>query len=303
MSNLSIRQNSDAAIDRLAAQKQIYSDAKTLLGWYLFFSIPIIILLNTLIKPFIITDILHLGWTFDLTNSIALFALLLTLIELVYLKPTIKILKEKAAKIQEDFDCLVYELEWNDILCGDHPCETQISTYSRKYSNKGQSRLILKDWYTPDIAQLNKAPAILLCQKENLGWDIIQREKFVKFINFLLALSVISSVVAGFYLEISLTSFIISVVIPCLPVISFSISNYFDNNDAISDKKRLKSATEKVGEIQNPTIKYVRNIQNLIYLNRTTNSLIFDWYYTYLKEANQEGITYASKQLVNRLIR
>ncbi|MGD1448191.1 S-4TM family putative pore-forming effector [Vibrio harveyi] len=302
MNSLNTVQNSEIAIDKLAAQMQIYSDAKRLLGIYLLLSIPFMVTLNVIAKPVLLSDIFDIGATFDLTNAIALFALFLTFIELIYLKPTVKNLKEKAAKIQEDFDCLVYGLEWNDILCGDRPCESEIATYSQKYTLKRRSRSVLHEWYTPDIGQLNKASSILLCQKENLGWDISQRNKFVTFINVLSLVALVLSIAVGLYLDLTLRSFILTVLIPCLPIVTFAISNHYDNKEAILDKQRLKSATEQVSTIQNPTIKYARNIQNLIFLNRSSNSLIFDWFYRYLKDSNQQGVTYASRQLVRRLL-
>jgi len=86
-------------------------------------------------------------------------------------------------------------------------------------------------------------------------------------------------------------------------MITFSITNFLENKEAIESKQKLKVAAEKVEEMRHPTIKYVRNIQNLIYLNRVNNSLIFDWFYSYLRDSNQSGISYASKQLILRLFR
>jgi hypothetical protein len=207
-----------------------------------------------------------------------------------------------AAKIQEDFDCTVYQLEWNQTLCGDRVCDSEVQKYSNKYTNKGKDRNKLSDWYTPDIAQIDSPfKEVLLCQKENLGWDVAQRKSFVKLIQILVILSIATSLISGFYYEVSLKSLILSVIIPCWPAISFAIQNIFDNNTTIEDKENLKNATNVV-EGRKPTTKQIRNIQNMIFLNRANNSLIFDWFYTYLREANQQSISYASIQLLKRLI-
>ncbi|MDP2561183.1 S-4TM family putative pore-forming effector [Psychrobium sp. 1_MG-2023] len=301
MNNFNTNQNSDVAIDKLAAQNQLYGDAKNRLGLYLVLSIPVMILLNIIVKPLLINDTFRLGWNFDLTDSIAFYALLLTMFELVYLKPQISKLKQKAAKIQEDFDCTVYELEWNDILCDSKPCESEIKNSSDKYTKKGKSRAVFANWYTPDVEQIDQVKAILVCQKENLGWDVSQRTKFICFISSISIVVFLLSLIVAFFLDFTLQSFILSAIIPSLPAISFSITNYFENKEAIASKEKLKEATEKVENIRNPTIKYARNIQNLIYLNRVNNSLIFDWFYNYLRDSNQSGISYASKQLIQRL--
>jgi hypothetical protein len=69
MSTLNERQNEQAAIDKLAAQNQIYADAKTRLGIYLILSIPVIMLLNLVVKPMFLHDWFGLGKTFEKFNK------------------------------------------------------------------------------------------------------------------------------------------------------------------------------------------------------------------------------------------
>ena len=76
--------------------------------------------------------------------------------------------------------------------------------------------------------------------------------------------SFIASCGVAIYLDFTVMSFTLNAMIPSLPLIGYAIANYYENSEAIETKKRLKSATEKVGGINTPTIKLVRNIQNLI---------------------------------------
>ncbi|TCW21085.1 MULTISPECIES: S-4TM family putative pore-forming effector [Vibrio] len=301
MQTLNYRQNTPESINRLLAQKQVYTDAKTLQGWYLFLSIPVMMILNVLVKPLLLSKWVEEAWRFDLTNTIALLALILTFYELFYIKPTVAKLKEKAAKIQESFDCFVYGLEWNSVLCGEKVCDTDVALYSSKFRKAQGNVNNYYDWYTPDISQLDKNQSMLACQKENLGWDIVQRKKFKKLVTFGAVLAFSISAVAGFYSEFKIQEFILSVIIPSLPAITYAISNHFDNLEAITNKESLKSATDNVSRFSNITTKHVRNIQNSIYLNRKDNSLIFDWFYDYERESMQRGISYASRQLVRRI--
>ncbi|MDH5933958.1 MULTISPECIES: S-4TM family putative pore-forming effector [Vibrio] len=301
MQTLNYRQNTPESINKLLAQKQVYTDAKKLQGWYLFLSIPVIMALNLLLKPLLLSEMVDEAWNFDLTNSIALLALSLTLFELLYLKPTISKLKEKAAKIQENFDCFVYGLEWNSVMCGEEVCDTDIAIYSRKFVEEKRNVNNYYDWYTPNISQLDKNQSMLACQKENLGWDIVQRKKFKGLITTLAISALVISTVAGFFLGFTIQEYILSVIIPSLPAITYAISNHFDNLDAITNKEHLKSATDSVSTSGVVTTKHVRNIQNSIYLNRKDNSLVFDWFYDYERESNQRGISYASQQLVRRI--
>ena len=302
MNGINERQNADLSIEKLASQNQVYGDAKNKIGLYLILSIPVMIIINALVKPALINDWMKFGFSFDLTDSIALFALSLSAYEIIFLRNSINEAKEKAAKIQEDFDCSVYQLEWNNLLCGDKVCDSEIKKYSDKYSKKGKDRSRFIEWYTPDVSQVDEIKAILLCQKENLGWDIEQRKKFINFVSTISIMVFVISLIAGFYFDISLKTLILSVIIPSWPAFSYAIANYFENKQTIKDKAALKSSVDKVERIKNPTVKYVRNIQNQIYLNRKTNAPIFDWFYDYLRNSNQVSISYATQQLVKRML-
>jgi hypothetical protein len=303
MSSLNEIQNLPDSIDKLAAQNQLYSDAKKQLGLFLIMSVVVILVLNLLMKPMMIEDWLGLGKMYDITNCIAIYALALSIYEILFLKGYVQSRKEKAAKIQEDFDCTVYNLNWNSLLCGERICASEIDKYSRKYESKGKSRDRFIDWYTPEINQVSGNKQILLCQKENLGWDVAQRKSYMKFMVIVMLLTLTLSLVSALLTEVSVNILILSVIIPTWPIFSFTIQNIIDNKAAISDKTNLKSATEVVERSQQPSIKYTRQIQDLIYLNRRNNNLIFDWYYNFYRESNQKGISYASKKLARKLVK
>jgi hypothetical protein len=109
------------------------------------------------------------------------------------------------------------------------------------------------------------------------------------------------SLISGLVIEVSINNLILSAIIPAWPIFSFTLQNILDNKSAISDKITLKSSTEVVEKSKQPSAKYIRQIQDLIYLNRVNNSLIFNWYYNFYKESNQQGISYATRNLVSRL--
>lgn len=305
MSTISKRQNKSLSIDKLTAQNQIYGDAKKKLGIFLFLSVAVMVLLNILVKPFLLSDCYSALSGFDkidITEFVALFALTLSAYEIFYLKNRISVLRKKAAKVQESFDCYVYNLEWNGVICGDKACDIDIKKYSEKFYKKGKDASWMTDWYTPDVDKLDAVKAMLACQKENLGWDVEQRKAFTKLVIFCTMAVFLTSVIVSLLLESTLKSFILSVIIPCWPVMVFGVNTYLDNKDAIEDKESLKSAIEKAAAVNNPTVKTARNIQNLIYLNRRDNPLVFDWFYAYLRDKNQSGVSYATKKLVSKML-
>lgn len=299
MNEINNKQNEASSIDKLSAQKQLYSDAKNWLGTYLFLSIPLLMILSLVVKPILINDFFNLGWTYDITDSVALFALVLAFYESLFLKRYITKMKLNAAKIQEQFDCYIYNMPWNNAICGDRIGDAEVSKYSSKYSRRGGSRADFNDWYSKEVEQEEHKKAISLCQNENLGWDIEQRSKFNQILIFVSLIFVISSVIVGFYLEFSVKSLILSVIIPCWPALNYAIANYFDNSDAIKDKKALKSLLTQAVNSRAITDKKLRSTQDTLYLNRKNNALIFDWFYKRYQNKNQQDISYESNQNIN----
>ncbi len=71
----------------------------------------------------------------------------------------------EAAAVQEQFDCTVLELPWND-LNGDRPTPSTVADAATRF--KG-SRNDLTDWY-PDTQTVVRPLDVLMCQRSNLGW-------------------------------------------------------------------------------------------------------------------------------------
>lgn len=304
MPNINVRQNERISLERLSAQKETYSEAKSWIGIYLVFSVFIMVLLNFIVKPLLLNDSFL---TFvniqkiDITNHIAIYALLLSFIELVYLKKIIPSIKEKAAKIQEAFDCYALDIKWNNVICGSEVNDFDIKTASDTYQKKHPDFEGLVDWYTPSVEVLQNAKikAILLCQQENLSWDLSQRKSFVSLVKLITFTFVFVSFAFSVYYGLTVELFILSVIVPCWPLVNFCVVNNYENNETIRDKERLSAVINaSITEI-NPTKKTVRNLQDLIYLNRKSNALIFDWFYNMKKNTNQRAVSYATDNSVN----
>ncbi|MBF4280529.1 hypothetical protein EAY27_25950, partial [Vibrio anguillarum] len=242
MTNINVRQNERISLERIAAQRQTYSEAKLRIGIYLVFSVFIMILLNFIAKPLLINDefLNIIGFKkIDITNYIAIYALLLSFLELVYLKKIIPSMKEKGAKIQEIFDCYALDIKWNKVICGSEVNDFDIKTASDAYQKKHSNWEDLVDWYTPsvEVLQESKVKATLLCQQENLSWDLAQRKSFVSLVNLITFSFVFISFSISIYYGLTLESFILSVVIPCWPLVNFCVVNNYENSESIRDKK------------------------------------------------------------------
>jgi hypothetical protein len=110
MNDISKLQNEPRQLQRLAAQRQLYSTAKKIFGIQLLLGGPVAI-----------------GWSLtvvatpEVRGFAAVWGALISFADLLWLTPWQKRLRERAARIQEAFDCDVLQLSWNDIKVGRSP--------------------------------------------------------------------------------------------------------------------------------------------------------------------------------------
>ncbi|MGL1103429.1 S-4TM family putative pore-forming effector [Vibrio parahaemolyticus] len=276
MNQINQRQNAPRAIKLLAAQRQTYSSAKTLMGTYVFFAIPAILFLNLALKPIVLKQ-----YSYDLTNIIAVLALLLTFLDVLWLKNHVRALQEKAATIQEEFDRYVYNLKWDPISLGEKVSNVCIEKMYSKYSNSNDISK-LHDWYTPSVSQHPERKGVLLCQSENLGWDIELRTSYIVYVVIFITLFFLSLLFFGVSNKVTLDYFIMAYLIPSMPLLTYFRNVYSEHLRAIKDKTMLRDNLSNALNTQNIKRKTIESIQFQILNNRKSNPLIFD-FFNYVK--------------------
>ncbi|EAP93894.1 hypothetical protein V12B01_09761 [Vibrio splendidus 12B01] len=302
MTTINDRQNSQEAIESLCAQSQLYTDAKIALGIYLLLSVVVVLFLNLILVPFTQHSWFGLTPIKGLSDYITLYTFILALIELFFVQRYIKSKRENAAKIQEYFDCLTYQLEWNSIVAGDKPDLELINKAYKKYLKRNNNLSSFHNWYTPDISNVTDENKInFLCQRENLSWDSDQRMGFSKLLAGCAMFVLLSCFIAGYYLGLDLKQYLLFLLIPSWPAVSYAYSSYKENKDTVQEKRTLKTLIQDKLEDE-ITKRDVRLIQDVLFNSRKSAALIFDWYYGYYRDINQEGVSKATAQLVRKLI-
>ena len=154
---ITIKQNEKRQLQRLAAQRQLYSTAKRIFGWQMFFSG----LLTVILAFFVVFDP-------SLKTLAVSWGIFITLIDFFWLTPLQNSLKDSAAKIQEMFDCDVLELPWNDLKADTHPDPDPelIKEQSEKYEKNLLKGARLENWY--DHLEISD----LLLNVERIAWQI-----------------------------------------------------------------------------------------------------------------------------------
>lgn len=274
MNTINQRQNENEFIDYLKALRIAYSQCKF---YQIFDFISILIA--------IILPIIGLFKT-NLVNYLGAIGVLWTIVYLIA-ENFRKIKSEQGAKIQEQFDIELYQIPWNEVLCGNRINRDTKRDLINKYSKND-----LNDWYSVEIGNtLPHKIAVLLCQRINFSWELNLRNKFVFF------LVGVTVIYYGIFLLISILSNLglFDTLVLMAPSISFLI---YGVQNSLTLKSQIKSKTQglylidkKIEDFANnktlPSIEILRQIQDVIFTERTVPEKIPDWFYRVFRKKNE----------------
>lgn len=249
-------------IELLAAQRQMYSDAKkySSVATFLSLFVPIII---TLLQGIISIQY----WTLVLIAFIIL-------ITGNHLRKHTKRLIESAAQTQQKFDSNVFDMSF----CNSNTTICKIKEYSMRYIKRhGESNLHC--WYTVPIDGMEELDAISSCQLQNAKWTkgLVTRYCIFEFIvAFIIALTITVEVVLG---QTSWENLFF-----LFPIFEWIFDRFHS----------LISLRKKAGKLEEDAEHYVLNtkenleiIQNDIYDYRSSTVLIPDWFYKLFKHRDE----------------
>ncbi|KHD09056.1 hypothetical protein PN36_14585 [Candidatus Thiomargarita nelsonii] len=286
-------------LDRLAAQRQIYSDVKTIQAVYMILSVPCVIVWSLLIV-----------FIPELTSYAALWGITVTLLGIVIFTPWQNSLKQQAAKIQELFDCDVLQLKCSEMKVSRKPDTETIVEASSKFRRKEPEYVSLKNWYPVSVGKLPIALARLVCQRTNCWWDAKLRRRYAMAIIIVVIILTIFvfllSLIGGF----SLDKFILAVLTPLMPIILLGTQHYIENTQSATLLDDLKESTEKLWEQAisgKITLKILetesRELQDEIYHHRCKSPLIFDWIYRIFRNPHEEQMNKGADSLIEEALK
>lgn len=164
------RQNEEHSIEMLAAQRKLYSDAKTA-NW-----------ISTALSvwiPFGLSILLAFVPQDSPLESISYIVSIAGMIASFVVDGYIKKRKELAASIQQKFDIYVYQMPWNERIFGrDKNLNHAIAEHSKSIMSNENEKKALYDWYAPVVNGKPINEGILACQRENQWWDVGIRMRY-----------------------------------------------------------------------------------------------------------------------------
>lgn len=289
-------QNRPENIKMLKAMRHLYSKVGNLTMSYFIFCVLVPIVIS-FAKPFISSDDYQV-----LFHSMIAYNLL-SLIVGLWLECKIKKERVLAAKIQQQFDCNVFELQWNKYTFGAQPSLEDI--HSNIKSSNDEDFI---NWYDREVDTVDRMLAVIICQRINLTYDVALRKKFLSYITFICSIIFIAIMVVAFCKNEGLRTTIVFVVVPLIPIIRWFFSTRKANSDNMEKCERIKKIIDDyLEEYRNNGIVFndidLCEIQNCIYEHRKTAFKIPDFIYNKMRSKQEININNTVVDLIDKYTR
>ncbi|HVZ16228.1 MAG TPA: S-4TM family putative pore-forming effector [Terriglobales bacterium] len=294
MNDIPDDQNEPIQIERLAAQRYLYSCSKRLLLIQLVLGGPIAI-----VWSFLVLQYPHLK---DVAAAWGFFVFLLNVLLVDGYQ---KSWQERAAKIQELFDCEVLKLPWNTIKVGSRPIPEEVHENAAKYFQRETSAPALKDWYPTKVGRLPLPVARIICQRTNCWWDARQRKRYAQCIAGVAVVVVGGLFWVAFAAGMTLPNLILKVIAPALPIIGLSVRQWKDQRSAVSRLEALHSHANSLWAqalqgVDDETLTHAsRQLQDEIFSSRKFNPPVFDRLYKLLQPESEVEMNRSAADFVD----
>lgn len=263
------RQNEENNIAYLAAQRQMYRNAK---NWNRTVCICSVILPFVLCVLQIFITHVHMYLYILSITSWAVSGLL---------KRKVEEEKRMAAYIQQKFDTNVYQMPWHKYLFEtDRNVSGIVAEQSKKILQNESEKSALMNWYTvANDIELNEG--ILACQRENISWDTGLRKRY-------------KTASVGIILFMTVIVFVISLIcgenVFC--GLFFAIPLFQWWRDAVDtldkDIERLDKLDEMVNLPGEKKMVDLQMVQREICIHRESCYAIPDFFYKWFKKNDEE---------------
>lgn len=294
------RQNEQHFIDMLSAQRHLYNVAKRWNTVQICFCVIIVIIANFL-KLFWPKNTIFLSVSYEeIIHWITIYGVLALLLQNC-LASKVAAYKLLAAKIQQLFDCNLFQLQWNRALCDDKP---QPEDISRNIGKEDVDKL--HDWYSLEIQPLTEELAALVCMRTNVYYDYGIRKKYKIGVDFIIGAILLGSLVVFGIQNANLWDIVVNGIVPLLPVAKWLYDVHKQNSANLKSLEKLKSlltsALDNAKKTKHVKKTVLEQIQNFIFLHRKSCFMIPSWVHYIFRNQSETDMNYSVKQLVQELL-
>ena len=291
MKSIIEKENLQINIDRLDAQRYLYTKAK-----------------HISITSFILCAIIPVALVFlrlcfydndAFSKSVIIYSFFIILIEKV-LEFLSTRRRNTASRIQQLFDCQLFNLPWNEPLCGEQPTLEDI--YIAK---TGKNINKLHDWYDPNIAILKHEYATIVCMRTNIVYDKNIRNLYHRII--WISILILASVffIIGIVQNNNMWDWFINSLIPIMPFVSWFLDIHKHNIENLKVLTRIEKLINitfsKIREKGKITTKELSVIQDLIFIHRNSAYPIPNIFYKIIRNRLEKTTEYSVNQICEEI--
>lgn len=236
--------------------------------------------------------------------AVALFAVLLGIFEVTSIDRWMKARLKEGAKLQEQFDCQVLDISWNEFVVGAQvDAEDVFENACENLSASDEQRL--RDWYPMVVADAPIEIARLICQRENLVYDSEMRIAYGRVLLWSIVCFVGVAGAAGLYFNFTFTTFVLGALVPAAPALTWALRERKRQTDTVETLARLKTESENLIRFtmkdQDPAKARgrARELQDAVYSHRLTSSLVFEWLYRRLRPRLESKLSHGAAYWVD----
>lgn len=273
---INVRQNEEKSISMLAAQRQLYKDAKK----YNEASVVLSIWIPLGLAVALIFLHNNTQWAF-VSYVLSIASMFFSMMADNYINKK----KELAAFIQQKFDTYIYRMPWDSRLFGkDKNISREVAQYSKRILDNEDEKMKLKNWYTSAAEENSLEDGILACQRENFSWDVGLRKRFKAASIIVIALLCITIFAIGIWRNETVFRLVcrFALVAPMFEWLMGTVRQI--NSDIIN----LDELDNHINSPEVKTMQDLQDIQKEIFNHRKQCFIIPDFFYTIFRNNDEE---------------
>ncbi len=286
MNDIAKKQNEPNSIRKLVAQRHLYQQSRHIAIWS--FGLCIILpCVMALLQNWICNAVLN--------DIVVVTCVLGTIGQYLSLKHQDE-KKQLAARIQQKFDAYVYGMKWLNIW-GKEPTLEEILTFAEEGKTEG-----LENWYEPEVSEMNESIGVILCQFENVSYDMTLRKQFYKYCTFLFCVILALSCLCCFYYNIKFNTIVLQILFPIMPFIVWYLHIYSERDKDLLTLEFLQNKVQQVwndGAAKDIAEEDLLEIQTILLRHRECAHCIPNVIYKLLRHKQEEKIYYSTKERIS----
>jgi len=292
-------QNSPWALDRVAAKSALYDRVRALATLQVFLAVVVPVVVTVLAVPFP-----------ALTSWGGLYGIAMAFAEPFGLERLQRGFRELAAKVQEEFDCHLFQLEWREGRVGPRPRPEDVQEWAKRHlsratpADRGRREAMLRDWYPAAVGRLPLAAARLVCQRANGVWDSRMRVRYAGKLLALLLTAAAVVVIAGLATDAKLGEWAVRAAM-LAPLFGWAIREYLAQQAAGEDRQRVQERADAIWKHALKTTpddlqltQDARELQNDLYDQRMKSPAVFHWVYERFRDEDEAAMQCGAEALV-----